>query len=185
MPIETLADLFAAGAHRTVEFMLNTGRSDIGDIAQVLRGRYGDALTAPQGEIAALVGRVEDAIRAAQTTDLGGTPLIAEIPVAPGYLPNFSYTVIATITDIEKPGHTLSIPWPIYSDEPLSLNEIQERAEAELINWQNERGRLPGSPQGTDIHYEFRRMRFGAIISQIGAGREVVDYQVLSIYRGH
>lgn len=184
MPLETLADLFAAGAHRTVEFMLNTGRTDIGDIVQVLRGRYGEALTAPQSEVIALVGRVEDAIRAAQTTDLGGVPLVAEIPVAPGYLPNFSYTVIATIADIEKPGHSLSIPWPIYSDEPLSLNEIQERAEAELINWQNERGRLPGSPQGTDIHYEFRRDRFHAMIQQVGTGTDVIDYQVLSIYRG-
>jgi hypothetical protein len=182
--LRTLEDLLSAGAHRTLEYVATHGTLDVSTAADYLSRRYGNRLQPDAGVLPVLVGRVQDAIRAGQLTNVLESPLETEIPAVPGYPAGYSYTVIGEISDPLRPADerkSVTFPIRIHSPTLLTFDQLQAAAEQALqqIEQQpdNQITISINSPPGIqNTAAEIRRQN-----------REGVSYpvvSVLSVYKG-
>src|SRR5439155_11942871 len=132
MALTTLADLIAAGAHRTIEQIVSRPDFDIPLAVDYLSRRYGNQLQTPVAEIAALVGRVQDAVRSGALTNRLESPLEAEIPYLPGLSPGYQYTVIGEVSDPLRPqgeGRSVTFPMKFNSPTIMTFEELKKAAD--------------------------------------------------------
>jgi len=182
--LRTLEDFLAAGAHRTLEWVATHKSLDVVSAAHYLTQRFGNRVQPDPGVFPVLVGRVQDAIRAGQLTNILENPLTAEIPVVPGYATGYHYTVIGEISDPLRPAdERQSVTFPIRITSPtlLTFDQLSQSAEQALqqIEAQGD-NRITvsiNSPPG-----------IGEAVARIRReNREGVSYpviSVLSVYRG-
>lgn len=184
MPIATIADLFEVGAQNSITQSIENGVTEIQDFIDVLRRRFGGELTVPSNDIAAFVGRVQDAIRAADLINQGEIPLTGEIPEVAGLPSAYSYQLIISVPDPEDPGNVsrrVSIPFTLPAAEPLSIEQIRERVDEMLPNWDPPRDTMPGGPAADlirrDVLIRGRVSDFGGDITGLS------DVGVIAVYR--
>lgn len=157
MPL-TIEDLFALNAHRSIEALELFDEFTIDRAMSALVSRFGFSRAELRPVIGPFVSRVQDAIRAAQIINSGQQPLEAERVVNPFLPADFAYTVLASLPDPRNPGHPVEIPWTTYANQPLTLEEIQDQATAELTAFSGTRDSLPGGGS-PDLRMRDRRFR--------------------------
>ncbi len=176
----TIEELFAAGGHRTIEALIVNGKATIPEIAEGLAIRFAGIYAVPMTTLGIAVGRVQDAMAAAQLINAGQRPLDVEFGVNPAQPANFAYTVIASVEDPRNPGHPVEIPWTVYSPTPLEPAAVDELATQELNQFTGPRDSLPG---GGSEDLRVRDRRFQEIRQQDLGGRAEPIITVLSAYR--
>jgi hypothetical protein len=182
--IETLADLVAAGAHRTLETVGASMELDVPVATNYLSQRYGNLLRTPISEVAALTGRVQDAMHAARLVQLGQMPLDAEIPVMPGMRAGYNYTVYGYIDDpagFAGRAGSISFPMNFNSPTPLSYDDIVSAAH-ELIEDARNAGQLRF---GGALHGQVTLPgAFGEIVTQPDKIIPLPKITIASVYFG-
>jgi hypothetical protein len=184
MPLTTLAELIAAGAHRTLENVAALGELDVSIAADYLTRRFGNALQPEPGVLPALVGRVQDARNAARITELGQVPLVAEIPEMPGISPGYTYTVIGSLEDpLREKGHGRYVDFPMKftSDEPMTFEQIRTASEELLSQYAQ-----TGNPrfEGEITSPKFPPERVSQVVRDTGGFPALPKISILSVYRG-
>jgi hypothetical protein len=137
MPLETLADLVAAGAHRTIEQIYDRPGFDIAMAADYLTRRYGNQLQPQPGVLAALIERVGYGLYGAGEIELGDVPDVELIPVLPGSPRGITYTVIGEVSDPlakEGQGRNVSFPMTFNSETILNKEQLQKLADELVTN---------------------------------------------------
>lgn len=176
----TIEQLFEQGAHHTVEQLVIEGNATIANIIDRLSRRFGpDAVNDP-AVIGDLRGRVIGSVNIGEALERGITPLPGEYTVNPAAIDAFEYTVIAEIPDATRPGSTVTIPWTIRSDVPLSGQEVLEQAGRELSQGVPPPDTLVGA-RGADLTR--RRIRFQESVIRGGLGQEDITISIIGGFR--
>lgn len=185
MPITTLAELFEAGGAHTVESALEYWGGRFEPAVDALRRRFGPELDIPNTELAVFVGRVQDAMRAADILNRGGRLIPGEMPQFGGLRSDYQYTVVVSVPDPAAPdddSRRIEVPLTIPSAEPLDLEQVREFVQNLLSDWQPSRDTIPGGPAADlirrDVLIRSRIMDFG------GNASDIADIGVVSVYRG-
>lgn len=158
MPGPTIEDLFALRANRSIEALIEFGTFSFERAQEALIIRYGFSAAELRPVLGAFIGRVQDAMRAADLIAGGQTPLDVEWVTNPSLPEDYAYTVVASLYDPRNPEHPVEVPWTVYSPRPLTADQISTQAILELNDFSGSRDSLigGGSP---DLRTRDRRFR--------------------------
>lgn len=185
MPISTLTELVAAGAHRTVEQLALRGEPSVVQIRDALAARYGAEFAADLPTISNLLNRVERGLTIGREMSAGRAVDPSMAPMLPGLAPGYQYTSIISIDVPEygmRPAHMESFPWHDADDLWLTYDELARRIEIELAEWRNDSFGLSENPGSSDTQMRARGAQ--RVIHDVYGGVPVVDVQIMSVYRG-
>lgn len=177
---ETLERLFREGAHHVVGGLLGYARDLFASAWLALRRRFGWLTEADLPAAAELVRRVQQANDIASQFGRRQTPLPSTYSINPTIPDRFQYTIIGYLPNDREPGRSVSIPWTINSDIPLSYEEILQRAEEELNATYNRADSLMGA-QYADLHR--RDILFQRIVEDTFGGHAPIDIVIREVYR--
>lgn len=177
----SLEQLFAAGAHRTVEFLAATEgeRLSLTRVVGALEARYGPgSVDLPTAQI--LLGRAERAQTIGRQLQAGLPIDVPSYAVNPALSERYAYTTVNVLPDPDRRGRTVEIPFTVYSDTELTPNEIREAAQAAVLNPQFRRDCVPGA-LGADLLRRDVNFRRSAEIN--APAIELIETLISSVYR--
>lgn len=176
----TLDELFAAGAHHTVESLFARGEFAYRDVAAALERRFGVAGVSDPSAVANLIDRVQSAVAASEQIPVIERPQPLGYGVNPALPESYQYAVIAGLPNPNNPAETISVPWTINSATPLSYADILAQAEQQL-NEGFQRDDKYQDARYADLHR--RDVALQRIASEQYGGEAPFDIQVIASYR--
>jgi hypothetical protein len=176
----TLEELFAAGAHHTVESLFARGEFAYRDVAAALERRFGPAGVADPSAVAGLIQNVQNAISSAEMVPVIERPSPLNYGVNPAIPERFQYAVVASLPDPSNPNEVISVPWTINTDSPLTYEEILEQSEGEL-NEGFQRDDKYQQAHYADLHR--RDLALQRIARDEYGGEAPFDIQIIGSYR--
>ena len=188
MPITSLKELIQAGGHRTIERIITHKGFDIPMAADYLLRRFGSALQVGVDVIAILVDLVARALGIAIRIQDAEHYDPSSIPALPGYPPGLTYRIIGYIEDPLRPqgeGRDISFPMNIYSDRPLSREELRQSVD-KLIEEEIARGniRLGDNVFGNISPQTGRDDKVANVVRERYGGQVSPRISVISVYQG-
>lgn len=178
--LETLIRLFQEGAHHVVGGLVGLSRDLLASSWLALRRRFGWLTESDLPAAAELVRRVEQAFDVASQFGRRQSPLPSLYSVNPAIPDRYQYTIIGYLPNPNEPGKSVSIPWTINSNLPMSYEDILERAENEL-NEAFDRGDKYMGAEYADLHR--RDILFQRIADEDFGGHAPVDIVIREVYR--
>lgn len=136
-PIETISDLFDAGAQWSIKEYLD-GNSAASSVDTLLSARYGDTLVASGDTIREFVRLTGDAMAAAAELESGRLTALTEIPEIPSPLVRTTFstqgvvTVIAEDMGTADEPFTTVLPFSAQTQTQPSLEEIALKIETAI-----------------------------------------------------
>src|SRR4051794_18247728 len=106
----TLEELFAAGAHHTVEALFARGDFAYRDIAAALQRRFGPAGVADTSAVSGLIQNVTNAAASAGQIATVERPSPLNYGINPALPSRYQYAVIASIPESPGSDQTISVP---------------------------------------------------------------------------
>src|SRR6266566_3886230 len=131
MPL-TLSELFSAGAHHTVEYVLGTEFGGVAEATAALMRRFGPVIRESAVAVNELVSQVNLSLQAARNAPFQRLANPVNYGINPSLPEEYQYIVIGSLPNPLNPEQAISVPWTINSPTPLEYQDILKRAEKEL-----------------------------------------------------
>lgn len=176
----TLAELFAAGAHHTVEYVLGTEFGGAAEATAALTRRFGPVIAESQTAVSELIHQVGLSVAEARNIPFQRFANPVNYGLNPALTEEYQYIVIGTLPNPLNPDQQVSVPWTINSPTPLNNQEILDRAEKELNEGYVRPDRYQDA-QYADLHR--RDIAFQRLVEESYGGNAPVDIQVIGAYR--
>lgn len=176
----TLQELFAAGAHHTVEYVLGTEFGGVAEATAALTRRFGAVIAESQTAVEQLIQQVGYSLQASRDIPYQRFANPVNYGLNPALTEEYQYIVIGTLPNPLNPDQAVSVPWTINSPTPLNNQEILDRAEREL----NEGYVRPDSLMGAQHADLLRRdIALRRLIEENYGGEAPIDIQIIGAYR--
>jgi hypothetical protein len=178
--LETLIRLFQSGAHHVVGGLIGYARNLLAASWLALRRRFGWLTDTDLPAAAELVRRVQQAYDTASQFGRRQSPLPSTYSINPALPQRYQYTIIGYLPNPAEPDKTVSIPWTINSDLPMSYEDVLQRAEGELNEAFDREDKYMGA-EYADLHR--RDILFQRIAEEQYGGHAPVDIVIREVYR--
>lgn len=184
MPL-SISDLFARGAQRTIEYLLTSQESEV-SIAQAkaaLERRFGSGEVSTRATLE-LYQSASQALLSARSFELGRPSAPENYGLNPQLRTPYSYTAIAELSDPLRPGQTVSIPYTVYSDQPLTPQQIKDQTAAAVLEYTSQPERGDSNQQTAMQRRDTRFMQERLTQQSLGENpAQNLDITIVSAYR--
>lgn len=179
MPL-SVEELFAAGAHHTVEYVLGTEFGGVSEAMAALTRRFGSVIQESAVSATELINQVNASLQAARNAPFQRFTNPTNYGINPALPEEYQYIVVGTLPNPLNPEQSVSVPWTINSPTPLEYQNVLERAEQEL-NAGYVRPDKYMAAEYADLHR--RDLALRRLVEEGYGGDAPIDIQIIGEYR--